>query len=224
MEARQQRTFRNRAQAGKALADAVARRKPVPPLLVLALPRGGVPVAFEVARRLDAPLDVLVVRKIGMPGQPELAIGAIAAGGVMVRNDMLPRHLVNEEAFGRLASREMAELQRREEVYRAGQAPLQLRGAHVVLVDDGLATGSTMRAAVAAVRKSGAHLVMVAAPVASMEAQAMVAEVADECVFLIVPPWLGAVGEFYEQFDQVTDAEVTGLLAGIRTTTGAPSD
>ncbi len=216
MEARHQRAFKDRAAAGKALADAVAERKPGAPLLVLALPRGGVPVAFEVARRLAAPLDVLVVRKIGMPGQPELAIGAIAAGGVTVRNDMLPLHLVNEEAFQRLARRELAELQRREAAYRAGKAPLQLQDAHVVLVDDGLATGSTMRAAVAAARKSGALTVMVAAPVASTEAQAMAADVADECVFLDVPAWFGAVGEFYERFDQVTDAEVTGLLERAR--------
>jgi putative phosphoribosyl transferase len=208
--------FSDRVQAGKALAKAVAKRKPVEPLLVLALPRGGVPVAFEVARRLAAPLDVLVVRKIGMPGQPELAIGAIASGGVAFRNDLLPRHLVNDEVFQQLVGRETAELQRREEVYRAGMAPLRLRGANVVIVDDGLATGSTMRVAIMAVRKSGARTVLVAAPVASTEAQAMATAVADECVFLFVPRLFGAVGEFYEEFDQVTDAEVIRLLERAR--------
>jgi putative phosphoribosyl transferase len=216
MEARHHRTFVDRAQAGRLLAEAVAERGLSPPLRVLALPRGGVPVAFEVARRLAAPLDVLVVRKIGMPGQPELAIGAIAAGGVAVRNEMLPRHVVSDEIFQQLVGREMAELQRREEVYRAGMAPLRLRGTNVVIVDDGLATGSTMLAAIAAIRKSGARNVLVAAPVASTEAQAMVTEVADECVFLLVPPWFGAVGEFYEEFDQVSDAQVTSLLERAR--------
>lgn len=216
MQAWSLRTFADRTQAGKALADAVVKRKLIRPLLVLALPRGGVPVAFEVARRLAAPLDVLVVRKIGIPGQSELAIGAIAAGGVTVRNDMLPQHLLSEEDFQRLASREMAELQRREALYRAGMTPMQLRGVNVVLVDDGLATGSTMRAAIAAVRKSGARSVLVAAPVASEQAQAMIADMADECVFLAVPPVFGAVGEFFGRFDQVDDEEVIALMERAR--------
>jgi putative phosphoribosyl transferase len=208
--------FESREHAGRKLAEAVAARKPAPPLQVLALPRGGVPVAFEVARRLSAPLDVLVVRKIGMPGQPELAIGAIAAGGVTIRNENLPRELVSEEEFQRLVRREMTELRRREGLYRAGMAPLQLQGAHAVLVDDGLATGATMWAAIGAVRKAGARTVMVAAPVASVEAAAMAREAADDAVFLLVPTWLRSIGEYYESFDQVTDAEVTGLLERAR--------
>lgn len=216
MQAQPYQVFEDRVQAGRALADAVAERKHVLPLLVLGLPRGGVPVALEVAHRLAAPLDVLVVRKVGMPGQPELAIGAIAAGGVTIRNDMLPQGLVSEEVFQRQARHEMAELRRREQAYRAGRPPLQLQGAHVVLVDDGLATGSTMLAAIGAVRKAGARSVMVAAPVASTEAAALAREAADGTVFLLVPRWLGAVGEFYERFEQVTDAEVTGLLERAR--------
>jgi putative phosphoribosyl transferase len=206
------RIFQDRDVAGSELAAAVAARKPTPPLVVLGLPRGGLPVAAPVAQRLSAPLDVLVVRKVGMPGQPELAIGAIAQGGVSVRNDMLPRGLVDDETFRRLAAREMAELQRREQAYRAGRPPLQLQGMHVVLVDDGLATGATMLAAIEAVRQGGAVAVMVAAPVASTEAAARIGKAADECVFLLVPPWLGAVGEFYEDFAQVSDAQVIRLL------------
>jgi predicted phosphoribosyltransferase len=204
--------FVDRVEAGRELAGAVVAHKPVPPLLVLALPRGGVPVAAEVARRLAAPLDVLVVRKVGMPGQPELAIGAIAAGGVTVRNGMLPQDLVDEATFQKLAAREMYELMRREQVYRAGRPPLQLAGTQVILVDDGLATGATMLAAIEAARQGGARRVIVAAPVASREAGALVRTAADEAVILLTPPWLGAIGEFYENFAQTTDAEVLRLL------------
>lgn len=212
MEEPPYRSFVDRAQAGRELAEAMAARKPAAPLLVLALPRGGVPVAFEVARRLSAALDVLIVRKIGMPGQAELAIGAIASGGVTVRNEMLPREVVSEEIFGRLARREMVELRRREDSYRAGKPPLPLKDAHVLLVDDGLATGATMLAAIQAVRHGGARRVTVAVPVASQEAAALVRKAADEVVILLTPSWLGAIGEFYEDFTQVNDAEVIRLL------------
>ncbi len=159
--------FVDRTQAGRALGRIVRELKLQPPVLVLALPRGGVPIAYEVANALHAPLDVLVVRKIGMPGQPELAIGAIASGGILVREpggggqDWLDAH------FGRLAQRELAEVERRERAYRGGLPPLDLRGRTVVLVDDGLATGATMVAAIRAARQAGAHHVVVAAPVAS---------------------------------------------------------
>ena len=212
MSAQPCRTFKDRAQAGRELADAVAASKPAAPLLVLGLPRGGVPVAFEIARRLAAPLDVLVVRKVGLPGQPELALGAIAAGGVQVRSGMLPPDRVSQEEFARLARREMLELRRREQTYRAGKPPLALRGTHVVLTDDGLATGATMLAAIEAARQGGARRVTVAVPVAAREAGAVVRAAADEVVILLSPPSLGAVGEFYDDFAQLTDDEVLRLL------------
>lgn len=206
------RTFEDRESAGSDLAIAVAARKPRAPLLVLGLPRGGVPVAVPVARQLAAPLDVLVVRKIGMPGQPELAIGAVGPGGVAVRNQMLPRNLIDEKTFQRLAAQELDELQRRERTYRAGRPPLQLNDRQVVLVDDGIATGATMLAAIDAARAAGASSVMVAAPVASVEAAALMREAADDTVFLLVPPRLGSISEFYENFGQVGDAGVLHLL------------
>jgi putative phosphoribosyl transferase len=212
MEAPLYGRFEDRAQAGRELAEAVAARKPAAPLLVLGLPRGGVPVAFEVARRLSAPLDVLVVRKVGLPGQPELAIGAIAAGGVQVRNEMLQQDLVSKEVFARLVRREMTDLRRREQAYRAGKPPLALRDAHVVLVDDGLATGATMLAAIQSARQGGARRVTIAVPVASREAAELVRAAADEVVILLTPPWLGAIGEFYEDFRQLQDGEVIRLL------------
>jgi putative phosphoribosyl transferase len=212
MEAQAYRTFTNRAQAGRELAAAVAATRPAAPLLVLGLPRGGVPVAFEIARQLAAPLDVLVVRKVGMPDQPELAIGAIAVGGVRVRNDMLPQGLVSDEAFERVARHEADELARREQAYRKGKPPLALRGAHVLLVDDGLATGATMLAAIEAARRGHARRVTVAVPVASHEAASRVRQAADEVVILLTPRWLGAIGEFYENFAQTSDAEVLRLL------------
>jgi predicted phosphoribosyltransferase len=204
--------FSNRAQAGRQLAEALVAHRPVPPLLVLGLPRGGVPVAFEVARRLSAPLDVLIVRKVGMPGQPELAIGAIASGGVRVHNRLLPPEVVEDATFRELAARELVELRRRERVYRGGTPPPQLRNVHAVLVDDGLATGATMLAAIEAARHGGARRVSVAVPVASREAGDLVRAVADEVVILLTPPWLGSIGEFYEDFTQVDDAEVIRLL------------
>lgn len=206
------RTFEDRESAGSDLAIAVAARKPRAPLLVLGLPRGGVPVAVPVARQLAAPLDVLVVRKIGMPGQPELAIGAVGPGGVAVRNQILPRNLIDEKTFQRLAAQELDELQRRERTYRAGRPPLQLNDRQVVLVDDGIATGATMLAAIDAARAAGASSVMVAAPVASVEAAALMREAADDTVFLLVPPRLGSISEFYENFGQVGDAGVLHLL------------
>lgn len=206
------RVFADRAAAGDELAEQIAARHPAAPLLVLGLPRGGVPVAAPVARRLGAPLDVLVVRKVGLPAQPELAVGAIAPGGVAVRNEMLPPGLLSEASFRELAMREQSELRRREQAFRAGRPPLQLRDQHVILVDDGLATGATMLAAIEAARAAGAASILAAAPVASEQASALVREAADAAEFLLVPPWLGAVGQFYERFAQVSDAEVLRLL------------
>lgn len=208
-----ERIFPDRATAGAALGRELARRLLTPPpLLVLGLPRGGVPVAYEVAQRLKAPLDVMLVRKIGMPGWPELAIGAIASGNILVHKPPLEKE-VPAETFDRLAEEQRRELVRREQTYRGGRPPLELRGKTVILVDDGLATGSTMLAAVRAARKAGAAAIVVAAPVASREAADLVRAEADTVVILQTPEVLFAIGEWYQQFEQLEDDEVTRLLA-----------
>jgi len=207
------RVYRDRAAAGVALAKQVRQRALKPPLVVLGLPRGGVAVAFEVAQALKAPLDVLLVRKVGMPGQPELAIGAIASGNIVVHEPRSERDMPDlGEDFARVASRERLELERRELAYRPGMPPLDLRAKAVILVDDGLATGSTMLAAVRAARQAGARSVIAAAPVASRQAADLVGAEVDGLVILQVPAELLAIGEWYEQFEQLEDAEVIRLL------------
>jgi putative phosphoribosyl transferase len=207
------RLFPDRAEAGVALARALAGRPLKPPVLVLALPRGGVPVAREVARTLNAPLDVMLVRKVGMPGQPELAIGAVASGNIVVHDREIGEQFpVPEATFDRLAAEQRHELERREQLYRAGLAPLELKGKTVILVDDGLATGSTMLAAVRAARAGGAAAIVVAAPVASPQAVELVRAEADDVVILKTPAMLFAIGEWYEDFAQLEDAEVCRLL------------
>lgn len=206
--------FADRRKAGVLLGKAVAQLNLPPPVVVLGLPRGGMPVAFEVAQAIDAPLDVLAVRKIGMPGQRELAIGAIAHGGVTVRESgaaAIYRDLGS--SFAQLAARERKELERRESVYRAGRPPLDLGGRHAVLVDDGLATGATMLAALRAVRRLGAASVTAAAPVASPEAATRIAAEADHVVFLETPSILFAVGEWYDDFSQLEDIDVWEYLS-----------
>ena len=213
----QNRVFADRREAGIELAHAVVKRKLRAPMLVLGLPRGGVPVAHEVAKELRAPLDVMIVRKIGMPGQPELAIGAIASGNVIVRERHTSSYLAGRGInFEQLVERERAELERRERSYRAGLPPLDLKGRTAILVDDGLATGSTMLAALRASRQAGAASVVVAAPVASREAHALVKSEADDVVILQTPEFLYAIGEWYRRFDQVEDTEVCSLLAASR--------
>jgi putative phosphoribosyl transferase len=208
------RIFPNRAQAGRELGAALARREFATPPLVLGLPRGGVPVAYEVAAALTAPLDVMIVRKVGMPGQPELAIGAIASGNITVRDPDTLRYLPDGGAgFDALAARERIELQRRERAFRGGRAPLDLKGRTVILVDDGIATGSTMLAAVRAAHQGGAANVIVAAPVSSHEALALLGAEADDVVVLMVPPALYAIGQWYEDFEQTPDSEVCRLLS-----------
>jgi putative phosphoribosyl transferase len=205
--------FADRAAAGVALARELQRRLLRPPLIVLALPRGGVAVAYEVAHMLHAPLDVLVVRKIGMPGQPELAIGAIASGGILVHEPGMEQEFPELAAsFDRLVEEQRLELERRERVYRPGAGALELGGKSAILVDDGLATGSTMLAAVRAARKAGAATIIVAAPVASPEAAALVRREADATVILQTPPALLAIGQWYRDFEQLEDAEVCRLL------------
>jgi putative phosphoribosyl transferase len=206
--------FENRRSAGVLLGEAVEKLRLQPPVVVLGLPRGGMPAAFEVAKAIDAPLDVLVVRKIGMPGQRELAIGAIAHGGEVVREpEAAPFMGSLVPPFARLVAIERAELERREKFYRRGLPPLDVAGRHVVLVDDGIATGATMLAAIRAARKLGASSVTVAAPVASPEAAVRIRREADRVVFLETPSILFAVGEWYDDFGQLEDIDVWEYLS-----------
>ncbi|HEV8442218.1 MAG TPA: phosphoribosyltransferase family protein [Steroidobacteraceae bacterium] len=215
LTARRHDTFRfaDRRAAGKLLGQAVAALRIPAPVTVLGLPRGGVPVAFEVANALDAPLDVLAVRKIGMPGQPELAIGAIAIGGVIVHEARATPFLGTvRPSFPELAAAERRELRRRDNLYRHGLPPIDVAGRNVVLVDDGLATGATMVAAIRAARRLGAASVIAAAPVAGPEAAQRVAVEADQVAILETPEILFAVGEWYHEYPQLEDMEVCGLL------------
>ena len=209
-----ERRFADRADAGRALARALEAYRDAPDAVVLGLPRGGVPVAFEIAEALGLPLDVLVVRKLGLPWQPELAMGAIASGGAVVVTDDVVRHLGGRaEAFESVRAREQAELERREREYRGDRPPLDLRGRTGILVDDGLATGATMEAAVRALRALDAGRVVVAVPVASVEARDRIAAVADEVACLATPAFFSAVGQWYADFGQTPDAEVRDLLS-----------
>jgi len=182
-------------------------------VVVLALPRGGVPVGFEVAKALHAPLDVFVVRKLGLPGQEELAMGAIASGGVRVLNsDLLLALRIPEEVVGQITQEEQRELERREREYRDERSPIDVRGKTVILVDDGLATGSSMRVAVLALKQKGPAQVVVAVPLAPADTCAELQSVADKVVCAVTPqPFLG-VGQWYEDFSQTSDEEVRELL------------
>ena len=210
-----ERVYANRTEAGRLLGAAVRARLGEQPAVVLGLPRGGVPVAVGVAAALGATVDVLVVRKVGVPSQPELAMGAVAPGGVTIRNAEV-LGLVPDAArrFESVAAEERAEVSRRERLFRGQRPPLDLKDRTVVLVDDGVATGATLRAAVAAARKLGAARVVVAVPVASHEAIALLSAEADEVICLEQPAYFMAVGQFYDDFPQVSDSEVRALLAG----------
>jgi predicted phosphoribosyltransferase len=184
-----------------------------PDVIVLALPRGGVPVGYEVARALGAPLEVFVVRKLGLPWHDELAMGALASGGVMVLDeDLIRAARVSEDEIRRVAAMEQAELERRERQYRGNRPFPDLRGKTVILADDGLATGASMRAAVAALREKGPARVVVAVPVASPETCDAFRDIADEIVCAVTPEPFHAVGLWYEDFSQTTDDEVRALL------------
>ena len=203
--------FANRTVAGIELARAVQQRVPRVPGLVLGLPRGGVPVAHEIARVLARPLDVMPVRKIGMPGNSEYAIGAIAGKTVVHESNLST--CVSTEVFAKLVRMKRAELCRRERMYRAGLPPLNLTGMEVLLVDDGLATGCTMLAAVREARRLNAELVLVAAPVASERAVELVRAEADGAIILEISADLLSVGTWYDDFSQVEDSQVCDLLA-----------
>ena len=207
------RQFADRREAGKELAAKLGAYRGRQDVVVLALPRGGVPVAFEVAEALDAPLDIFVVRKLGMPGRPEFAIGAIASGGVRVLSeDAIHWCSISASQIETVAREELAELQRREREYRQGRPLTDLRGRTVILVDDGLATGSSMRAAVQAVRAHKPARVVVAVPVGSPGTCEEFADMTDETVCARMPEPLTAVGMWYRDFSQTTDTEVGALL------------
>jgi putative phosphoribosyl transferase len=204
--------FQDRVQAGRLLGAELARRKLAANTVVLALPRGGIPVGAEVAEALKAPLDVVVVRKLGVPWQPELAMGAIAGGTPLLDHPLIRELRVSDEEVEAVVARETRELIRREVLYRGGRPPPNLRGCTVVLVDDGLATGSTMMAAARHVRGLQPHRLIVAVPVASSEACSRLRQEADECICLAAPELFSAVGEWYTDFRQVSDAEVQQIL------------
>jgi predicted phosphoribosyltransferase len=205
--------FRDRLDAGRQLAERLTGHADRPDVLVLALPRGGVPVAFEVARALHAPLDVFLVRKLGLPGHEELAMGAIASGGVRVLNEDLVRTLrIPQEEIDAVAAQEQRELERREREYRGDRPPPDVRDKVVILVDDGLATGSTMRAAVAALRRQHPRRIIVAVPVGAAETCEDFGADADEVICARTPEPFYAVGLWYGDFAQTSDAEVHDLL------------
>lgn len=207
--------FRDRQEAGRLLAQSLDDYVKKPDVIVLALPRGGVPVAYEVAEVLNAPLDVLLVRKLGVPGQEELALGAIASGGTQVLNEDVVGYLnITDETIAEIARRELRELERREQLYRGGHPAPKLDGCTVILVDDGLATGSTMRAAVAAVRRQHPARIVVAVPVAAVSVCEFFDQPTEGIVCVCgkaVEPFY-AVGLWYENFRQTTDKEVCELL------------
>jgi len=209
-----ERAFPNRAEAGRLLAEKLENYVDRSDVVVLGLPRGGVPVAYEVAQRLGAPLDVFVVRKLGVPGFEELAAGAIASGGVRVLNEDVIRALPNaDQLIESVTEKETVELERREQTYRDGRPAPELRDRVVILVDDGLATGATMRAAVAALRQRGVAKIVVAAPVGAPDTCRELEQEADETICAITPEFFQAVGQYYEDFSQTSDEEVRELLS-----------
>jgi predicted phosphoribosyltransferase len=209
-----ERAFENREEAGRQLAEKLDEYAGRDDVIVLGLPRGGVPVAYQVAKRLRAPLDVFTVRKLGVPGFEELAAGAIASGGVRVLNEDVMRAIpYADEAIEAVTAKETTELERREQIYREGRPPPELRGRIVILVDDGLATGATMRAAVKALRQRSAAKIVVAVPVGPPDTCRELAQEADETICLSTPVFFQAVGQYYEDFSQTSDEDVRELLS-----------
>ena len=207
--------FTNRAEAGELLAARFTELADRDDVIVLALPRGGVPVGYEVARSLRVPLDVFVVRKLGVPGHEELAMGAIASGGVRLLNHEVVDALgIPDAVIDQVARREQAELERRERLYRGSRPPVSFTNKTVILIDDGLATGSTMRAAVAAIRRQEPVKILVAVPVGAPSTCDEMRDVADDVVCLRTPEPFVAVGLWYRDFSETSDAEVGELLGG----------
>ncbi len=206
--------FRDRTEAGQVLARCLQQYKNQPDVLILGLPRGGVPVAYEVARELNAPLDVFIVRKLGVPGHEELGMGAIATGGVRILHEGIVREVgISPETIEAVSAREQAELERRERLYRGDRPAPTIKGRTVVIVDDGLATGSTMKAAIQAVRQQDPRQVIVAVPTAPSETCEQLKESAEHVVCPLTPEPFFAVGGSYVDFSQTTDEEVRELIA-----------
>ena len=209
--------FSNRAEAGRALAERLAGYAGRDDVVVLALPRGGVPVGFEIARRLGAPLDVMIVRKLGVPWHEELAMGAIASGGFRVMNaGVVSESGVSRDEMNAVIQQQQSELERREHLCREGRPALPLAGRTVILVDDGIATGAPMRAAVQAARAANPARLIVATPVAAPPTLDDLRKEADEVVAVLAPAELSSIGQWYADFSQLTDDEVRSLLAGAR--------
>jgi putative phosphoribosyl transferase len=207
-------TFRDRSEAGQLLAKRLAEYERRPDAIVLALPRGGVPVGFEIAMKLNLPLDVFVVRKLGVPGQRELAMGAIASGGIRVLNEDVLRAMPFAAAtVADITAQETREVERRERDYRDGRPAPEVSGQTVILVDDGLATGATMLAAIAGLRQKEPAKIIAAVPVCPPETLEEIKRAADETVILFAPDWFRGVGQFYEDFAQLSDQTVRALLA-----------
>jgi predicted phosphoribosyltransferase len=205
--------FQDRFEAGRVLVSKLSQFANRPDVVVLALPRGGVPVGFEVAKALNAPLDVFVVRKLGLPGREEVAMGAIASGGIRVLNEDLIRALgIPQELIESVAAKEQQELERREREYREGRQPIDVRGRTVILVDDGLATGSSMRVAALALRQKQPAQIIVAVPVASAATCSEFEAQVDKVVCAVTPEPFWAVGQWYRDFSQTSDEEVRELL------------
>jgi len=205
--------LQDRAAAGRRLTEPLRHYADRPDVIVLALPRGGVPVAYEVATALNLRLDLMLVRKLGVPSQPELAMGAIASGGIQILNDhALQFHPIDRAAFEAVVARETRELLRREQAYRGTRAPAQLKGQAVILIDDGLATGASMRAAIHAVRTQLPSRIVVAVPVAPVETAEALRREVDELICPITPEWFTSIGHWYMDFSQTPDAEVIRLL------------
>jgi predicted phosphoribosyltransferase len=217
------RAYRDRTEAGGVLAKGLAAYANRPEVIVLALPRGGVPVAYEVARALRAPLDVFLVRKLGVPGHEELAMGAVATGGVRVLNEQVVRALrIPDSVIDAVAAWELEELRRRERLYRGDKPPPEVRGKTVILVDDGLATGSTMLAAVKALRQQQPARIVVAVPIAAPDTCELLRAEVDDVVCAVTPEPFYAVGLWYEDFSQTSDEEVRELLAQAAEPAGRP--
>jgi predicted phosphoribosyltransferase len=205
--------FADRQEAGRRLAQELSAYEDGEDVVVLGLPRGGVPVAFEVAKALEAPVDVFVVRKLGVPGNPELAMGAIASGGVRVLNeDVLLTMSISDEVVERATEREREKLEKREQIYRGARPQVDIEGKTVLLVDDGLATGATMRAAVGALREHRPGRIVAAVPIAPPETCSELAESVDEVVCLTTPRFFFGVGGAYQDFSQTTNEQVRDLL------------